>query len=714
MIRWKNLLFNITVAANSLLCFLLLFESALVIPPWLQVAGRMHPLVLHFPIVLLILFIGQRIMVRVAPHRPPAGPAQPDNTLLLLTAFTASITAIMGLLLSKEPGYDPEALRLHKWSGIGISLLTLAWYAWYERTSQTKYATTALTIASLTLLLLAGHEGAGITHGENFLLSPIRPNTPQRIVAFDDAVVFTDMVQPILQTKCMGCHNSSKAKGELVMETTQLLLKGGKSGPLWDSSKADLGLMMERVHLAPDEEKHMPPHGKPQLTDQELAILYQWLKHDPSRSIRVAELPASDTLRQLAQTLFKNAPEDKFDFAAADEKTIEKLNTSYRVIYPLALHSPALNVDFYSPHVFKPEQLKELEPLATQIVSLDLDKMPVTDADISTIIHFTNLRTLNLSFTGVTGAGISQLCKLEKLKTLSLSGTAVKSGDIACLVTQKSLRHLYVWNTAIPPGSIPITKNSSLIIEGGSRMDTVLLKLNPPILGDYSSVVQTPETLSLKHYVPGTIIRYTLDGAEPDSTNSQVYKDHVVLTEKATLKAKAFKKGWLPSDAILNYFYSEKYRPDSIRMLQPIDSNYRKYGAKTLIDLTKGDDNFGSGKWLGFRKNNMECLLFFKKPVDVSEVTLSAIVSTGASIMPPAKIQVWGGSGAQNMRLLAHQEPEQPSQNSLGYMTPYDLAFAPVKISCLRIVVTPVAKLPDWQQEKGKKGWVFFDEIFVN
>lgn len=704
MTHWKNLVFNITVAANSLLCFFLLFESSLVIPPWLQVAGRMHPLVLHFPIVLLILFIGQRLFVRT----------NTDNTLLLLTAFAASITAIMGLLLSKEPGYDPDSLRVHRWSGIAISLLTLAWYAWYARINQTRYATPTLAIAGLTLLLLAGHEGAGITHGENFLLSPIRPNNPQRTVAFNDVVVFTDMVQPILKNKCMGCHNSSKAKGELVMETTQLLLKGGKSGPLWDSSRADLGLMMERIHLAPDEEKHMPPHGKPQLTDQELTILYQWLRHDPSRSIRVAELPATDTLKQIAQTLFKNAPEDKYDFEAADEKTVEKLNTSYRVIYPVALHSPALNVDFYSPRFFKPEQLRELEPLARQIVSLDLDKMPVTDADIPFITRFTNLRTLNLSFTGVTGAGITQLCKLEKLKSLSLSGTAVKADDLACLITQKSLRHLYVWNTAIPPGSIPMTKNSSLIIEGGSRMDTVLLKLNPPILGDYAAVVQAPETLSMKHYVPGAVIRYTLDGADPDSTHSLVYKDHIVLTEKATLKAKAFKKGWLPSDAILNYFYSEKYRPDSIRMLRPIDSNYMRYGAKTLIDLVKGDGNFGSGKWLGFRKNNMECLLLFRKRVDISEVTLSALVNTGASIMPPEKIEVWGGSGTQNMRLLAHQEPAQPATNSLGYLTPYDLTFPPVKVGCLRIVVTPVAKLPDWQQEKGKKGWVFFDEIFVN
>src|ERR1700735_4396518 len=121
MIRWKNALFNTTVAINCLLCFLVLFESRLVVPPWLQVAGRMHPLVIHFPIVLLILFIAQRFLLR-----------QQDNTLLLLTALTAAITATMGLLLSREPGYDADALSTHKWSGIFLSFLTLAWYTWSQ------------------------------------------------------------------------------------------------------------------------------------------------------------------------------------------------------------------------------------------------------------------------------------------------------------------------------------------------------------------------------------------------------------------------------------------------------------------------------------------------------------------------------------------------------------------------------------------------------
>ena len=51
------------------------------------------------------------------------------------------------------------------------------------------------------------------------------------------------------------------------METKELLLKGGKTGKLWDSTAADFGLLMKRIHLPVETKKHMPPQGKPQLTD---------------------------------------------------------------------------------------------------------------------------------------------------------------------------------------------------------------------------------------------------------------------------------------------------------------------------------------------------------------------------------------------------------------------------------------------------------------
>ena len=57
MIFRKNIVFNIIFAGNCLLLFLLAAEKYIVVPAWLQVIGRMHPLVLHFPVVLLLLNI---------------------------------------------------------------------------------------------------------------------------------------------------------------------------------------------------------------------------------------------------------------------------------------------------------------------------------------------------------------------------------------------------------------------------------------------------------------------------------------------------------------------------------------------------------------------------------------------------------------------------------------------------------------------------------
>jgi hypothetical protein len=45
---------NVLIFLNTLIIFLLVFENELLIPEWLQIIGRMHPMLLHFPIVLLL------------------------------------------------------------------------------------------------------------------------------------------------------------------------------------------------------------------------------------------------------------------------------------------------------------------------------------------------------------------------------------------------------------------------------------------------------------------------------------------------------------------------------------------------------------------------------------------------------------------------------------------------------------------------------------
>ena len=155
----------------------------------------MHPMILHFPIVFIvsyavyILFFQKRIS--------PAGAAKDiGEWILLLSAFSAAITALMGLFLSAEEGYDPEAVQWHKWSGVGVSLLMTLWYGFRNSLIKTRIAAIGATLVSFAAIIFTGHQGAGITHGQNFLLAPILPEKKQQQPLLEDAVVFTHMVQP--------------------------------------------------------------------------------------------------------------------------------------------------------------------------------------------------------------------------------------------------------------------------------------------------------------------------------------------------------------------------------------------------------------------------------------------------------------------------------------------------------------------------------------
>src|SRR5690606_35013492 len=50
-------------ALNVLIVFFLVFEPYLQLPAWLQVLGRMHPMFLHFPIVILLLAVALDIFL---------------------------------------------------------------------------------------------------------------------------------------------------------------------------------------------------------------------------------------------------------------------------------------------------------------------------------------------------------------------------------------------------------------------------------------------------------------------------------------------------------------------------------------------------------------------------------------------------------------------------------------------------------------------------
>ncbi|MEY3152989.1 MAG: hypothetical protein RLZZ333_1586, partial [Bacteroidota bacterium] len=128
----------------------------------------------------------------------------------------------------------------------------------------------------------------------------------------------------------------------------------------------------------------MPPKGKMQLSAEELFLFKEWTKRKADTLLKLHQIEARDTLRKIIEkivqfTSVKNISKD-YPFSKASEEKIASLNSPFRRILPLDVHSPALVVKFYLKEKFSIQLLEECAPIAKQVIEINLSSMPADDA----------------------------------------------------------------------------------------------------------------------------------------------------------------------------------------------------------------------------------------------------------------------------------------------------------------------------------------------
>ena len=146
---------------------------------------------------------------------------------------------------------------------------------------------TAITLLSGLIIGVAARTGAEEPKTEgpkpsSLAVAELKRETP---------VDFEKEVLPILKNNCLACHNTTKAKGGLNLETPQLILKGGDSGPAVSPGKSADSLVFKAAsHL--DPELIMPPKdNKANASDfapGQLALLKLWIEQGAKGEVRAA------------------------------------------------------------------------------------------------------------------------------------------------------------------------------------------------------------------------------------------------------------------------------------------------------------------------------------------------------------------------------------------------------------------------------------------
>ncbi len=418
--------------------------------------GRFHPVWVHLPIGFLMIGVLLKSYVVLLKKQ---NLQEAVNFTLFLGAVSALIAALLGFLLSQNGGYEGNLLDIHLAAGwLTVALSGIAWWVNKNEEKYSKKLNYSLLGLLMITLTVTGHFGGSLTHGEDYLTAyaPFgekQEESKGRILAsVEEAEVFTDVIQPVLKSKCQSCHRSGKSKGELDMSSYESLLKGGENGPVILAANAEKSELIRRVTLPSDHEDFMPAEGKKPLTEEEIQLITWWIeKGNADPKVLLTESDA-EFIEWAKPKLTIQGAENMvaIQIDTAQIQGLEKMGFRVRV---LSHETGALDVVLpeEAANGNASELLKALLQIKDQIFWLTLAGTGIQDSDLSLVSQFSNLQRLRIENNPITDDGIAGLKGLSKLEILNLNGTKISSAALGSLGEIKSLKSLYLWNTAVKP-----------------------------------------------------------------------------------------------------------------------------------------------------------------------------------------------------------------------------------------------------------------------
>lgn len=431
------------------------------VPFALLFVGRLHPLFLHFPIVLIILALLFEIAGRY--FRINIG----ENTvavILVAAAISSFISIAAGYFLFASGDYSGSLMESHFWAGAvtGAAIfLTLAFFYTYRSAAGFyPFYLGALVVSNLAVAYTS-HLGGSITHGKDYLTEHL-----QFVVhAFDgsgqkpesEMLVFEDMLLPIVEAKCMSCHNKQRSKGDFIMASYKDVLKAGESGhPSVTPGDPDNSEVYKRIILPEDHADRMPPEGKTPLKVEEIALLKYWIAAGATDSLKVVEAARVDTVEQLVDNLLPELARYRRRMQIKNLK-LEKLEAELGMLaekLDVRIRKDSLSDEDYftigmkfPPAPFTNEQFRELSPYFDVFSKLSLTASGIDDAGLYYIGQMTNVRELYLQKTKLDGSGIIHLQNLSHLEVLNLSFTDIDDKAALDLLKIPNLRQVYLYRT---------------------------------------------------------------------------------------------------------------------------------------------------------------------------------------------------------------------------------------------------------------------------
>jgi uncharacterized membrane protein len=477
----------------------------------LEFIGHLHPVIVHLPIGILLL----GVLMMVYEYYSKVDLQLPISFAFLVGSISAVMACIAGWILSNSGEYDTLLVQKHQWTGISTAAIGLLAYL-------LKQYRKLLAILLTLLIIITGHFGGTLTHGENYLfnsnensntittdtLETESKNITQTISNGRDSLtiethnVYKEQIAPLLKLRCYNCHSAIKQKNGLRLDAAAYIKKGGKNGRILVAGNPFKSPLYANLLLPLDDEKHMPPKGKHQLSQNEILIIERWIKSGASFEDIIDTISNNELVKNVVsrntiadKNIIDNPEKVNSEITETEKKEIENKNSIKSSVKITNLPNPAaislaiiegfkqeniiltniaegsnfVMANFVNVVPFNKSSLQTLRNINEQLVILKLTNLPINDNDIKIVADLKNIKKLNVENTLITDNGLAYLKQLTKLEQLNLYGTNISDEGIIQLTDLKNLSVLYLWKTKVTLNGIEQFKkiNPKVTIEMG-------------------------------------------------------------------------------------------------------------------------------------------------------------------------------------------------------------------------------------------------------
>lgn len=677
--------------------------------------GRLHPLLVHLPIGILVMaalldFFGRRKKYKALGSVVPF--------VLLVAAISSLITLISGWLIPKNGQYDELLLDKHFWSAVAFTagLIILYFISQGDKPKRAKKFYVPFFILNLVLLTLTGHFGGSLTHGSNYLFE----SSSEGILIeeeVEDIKVYDQVIRKILEKKCNACHNPEKIKGGLLLTTREGILKGGKTGAFLMSHDSGKSLAIERMDLPKTEKKHMPPKGKAQLTFDEEKLLKWWITGGADFDKTVGELETPEDILAILEkyrSVKSNLPVTHLK--PVEEKRLQTLRSKGILLNPQDEKGVLYEAVFALDTNVTRNKLKALKKIKQHIVKMNFLSSNLDDDLIQELKAFKNLQKLDLQQTGITSAGLTVLEEFNHLESLNLYATRVDDSVIPVVAALPSLKNVYLWQSDVTKAGVASLEEQKPQLNIFHSIDESLMsdaQLKPPVFAVKQDLFKDTLTVGFEKAFQGVRIHYTVDGTRPD-TNSAVYEAPFLIEQTTRVRAMAFKHGWEQSNIVEKVFAESRFAVLEVKLSQPPNDSYKADGAKTLIDFTRGGERFSEGGWLGYHGEHLTVTLDLGQEETLSSVTVGAMEDVGSYIFYPKAIEVSVAGEEMVFENVGTKVLPTATEPHPSEISSFLLDFQSLKGRYVKVFIKSNLVNPSWHPAPGAKCWIFVDEVVVN